>query len=441
MLAIALNALYTTWRKRGTTRQLAVAIVSCVFSALLLLPAIIWYNVRFTSAQAAISSAEITFALVYVALCGLFLPLSTTIVYCLFTQPRDSNTAFRIPRPRTKRTTRGNALAINSSIPRTPGRQPGIPAPFVFGDETPWGWLIHRGGRFQGQRLDLKRAVVSIGREEDNDIWLDDETSSRYHAELSWQNGQVVLIDRDSLNGVLLNGRRMRGSMLVTNGDLIEIGSHRFQFEQAQRPGALSEQDDPLLHHMRPSSTSRMLLADDSADVEPAGAASALFDDDIFKESGFFKGLPSTSMPLETPNATSGMPRPDPSTPAPRTSTLKGHCLIQNGSQAGRSFTLDQSLLTIGRAPGCDVVLQDSGIALEHAQFSRTVSGDYVYGPGVLVNNETLHAPHALEKGDIVQLGAVRIEYTLAPESQPLPVPPISPISSPMLLRLPSRQK
>ena len=99
MLAIAVNALYTTLRKRGTTRQLAGAIVACVISALLLLPAIIWYDTRFSSTQAAISVVEVTLALAFVALCGWVLPLSVTTVYCLFTQPRDSNTSVRLPRP------------------------------------------------------------------------------------------------------------------------------------------------------------------------------------------------------------------------------------------------------------------------------------------------------------------------------------------------------
>src|SRR6266487_5197353 len=250
MLAFGNNALYTTLRKRGTTRQLAGAIVACVLSALLLLPAILWYNIRFSSVQAAISVIEITLMLVYVALWGWVLPLSVSTSYCLFTQPRDSNTSGRIPRQRShrKRTTRGNAIAGAVPLPR---RQPGMPAPFVFGEDIPWGWLVHRSGRFQGQKLALNRTVVSIGREEDNDIWLDDETSSRYHAELAWDAEQVYITDCDSLNGVLLNGRRIRGTLVIKSGDLVEIGSHRFIFEIAERPVSLAEQDDPLLHHPR----------------------------------------------------------------------------------------------------------------------------------------------------------------------------------------------
>src|SRR5438309_753188 len=114
MFAIAVNALYTTLHKRGTTRQLAGAIVTCVLSALLLLPAIVWYNGRFGIEQAAISVAEVEVALVYVALFGWFLPLSVTVSYCLFSLPRTSTTALHIPRQKHTRTTRANAAtALN----------------------------------------------------------------------------------------------------------------------------------------------------------------------------------------------------------------------------------------------------------------------------------------------------------------------------------------
>ncbi|TMD01569.1 MAG: hypothetical protein E6J11_02785, partial [Chloroflexi bacterium] len=92
MFAIAVNALYTSLGRRGSTRQLAGAIVTCVISALLLLPALVWFNIRFTGVQAALSTAEVEVALAYVALCGWLLPLGVTATYCLFTQPRISTT-------------------------------------------------------------------------------------------------------------------------------------------------------------------------------------------------------------------------------------------------------------------------------------------------------------------------------------------------------------
>src|SRR5207245_1881328 len=53
---------------------------------------------------------------------------------------------------------------------------------------------------------------------------------------------------------VLVNGRRIPGSMMVEQGDLLEVGSHRFLFEKAADRDILATQDDPLVHHTwRPS--------------------------------------------------------------------------------------------------------------------------------------------------------------------------------------------
>ena len=95
MLAIAMNALFTSLRHRGTTRQLAGALLVCVVSALLLLLALVWYNLRFPVGQ--VAGAEVMLALVYVALWGWVIPSSVTLTYCLFTAPRNTQTALHIP--------------------------------------------------------------------------------------------------------------------------------------------------------------------------------------------------------------------------------------------------------------------------------------------------------------------------------------------------------
>jgi len=388
MFAIAVNALYTTLRKRGTTRQLAGAIVACVICALLLLPAIIWYETRFSSTQATISVVEVALALAFVAMCGWVLPLSVTTAYCLFTQPRDSNTSVRLPRQQNyrKRTTRGNAVGRDVTLPK---RQPGVLAPFVFGEDNPWGWLEHRSGRFQGQKLALNRTVISIGREEDNDIWLDDETSSRYHAELVWDNGQVYITDCNSLNGVLLNGRRIRGTLVVKNGDLVEIGSHRFIFEVAERPIPLAEQDDPLMHHARRLSISPETgFPDNGRRLASASAPPTrpMDQETPFELDSLELNRPVSQLPLTTPGefnieaSYSDMSHDamgfNPITP-PTVSERPGSlCTICNGVMAGRSFLLDRSVLIIGSSAECDVIIQDASVASQHARFLYQSDGD-----------------------------------------------------------------
>jgi pSer/pThr/pTyr-binding forkhead associated (FHA) protein len=440
MLAIAVNALFTTLRKRGTTRQLAGAIVVCVLSALLLLPAIIWYETRFSSSQVTISIAEVTLALAFVALCGWVLPLSVTTVYCLFTELRISNTSVGIPRQlnHRKRTTWGNIVGHGVSLPQ---RQPGVPTPFVFGEYIPWGWLEHRSGRFQGQKLALNRVVISIGREEDNDIWLDDETSSRYHAELVWDNGQVYITDCNSMNGVLLNGRRIRGTLVVKNGDLVEIGSHRFKFEIAERPTSPAEQDDPLMHHVRRLSvspetgfpdTGRRHAGNYASPTKPMDQETALEFDSLELDHS------ALQLPLSTPGEFDvEASNPDrlhdaglnPITP-PIVSERPGSlCTICNGEMAGRSFLLDRSVLIIGHSAECDVIIQDDSVVSQHVQFLCQNDGDYVQDlsgqDATAVNGVQLQGSLLLRKGDIISLGNVRLEYTFIPEAQTSSLPPL----------------
>jgi pSer/pThr/pTyr-binding forkhead associated (FHA) protein len=462
MLAIAVNALYTTLRKRGTTRQLAGVIVACVLSALLLLPAIIWYETRFSSSQVTISIAEVTLALAFVALCGWVLPLSVTTVYCLFTQLRDSNTSGRIPRQMNhrKRKTWGNIVGRGVSLSK---RQPGVLAPFVFGEYIPWGWLEHRSGRFQGQKLALNRAVISIGREEDNDIWLDDETSSRYHAELVWDSGQVYITDCNSLNGVLLNGRRIHGTLLIKNGDLVEIGSHRFIFEIAERPNSLAEQDDPLMHHMRHLSVSpetgfsyngKRHAGTHSSPTKPKDQETPLEYDSLESDRSVVK------LPLSTPgkiNIETGKPDIlhnaglNPITPPIEYERPGSLCTICNGEMAGSSFLLNRSVLIVGHSTECDVVIQDDSVVAQHVKFLCQNDGDYIQDlsgqDATAVNGVQMKGSLLLRKGDIISLGNVRLEYTLIPEAQTSTLPSLSmPVSTyppegPEPWQLPGKQK
>ncbi|MFZ1161260.1 BTAD domain-containing putative transcriptional regulator [Mycobacterium sp.] len=97
------------------------------------------------------------------------------------------------------------------------------------------GTLVSRSPRAEllgqdGQRFKLD-ASTRIGRLPDNDIVLDDENVSRYHAVIIDASGSFVISDLRSTNGVLLHGRRIRGSATLADGDQIRIGGHEFTFE------------------------------------------------------------------------------------------------------------------------------------------------------------------------------------------------------------------
>ncbi|HTQ68542.1 MAG TPA: DUF3662 and FHA domain-containing protein [Solirubrobacteraceae bacterium] len=82
-----------------------------------------------------------------------------------------------------------------------------------------------------GRRLLVPNEGGTIGRSRDCAIVLEDAGVSRHHAELRPDGDAWVLEDLGSTNGVLLNGRRIRGAQPLQDGDRIELGSTEVVFE------------------------------------------------------------------------------------------------------------------------------------------------------------------------------------------------------------------
>jgi len=64
---------------------------------------------------------------------------------------------------------------------------------------------------------------VTIGREDENDIQLNDDRVSRFHAKLQVDTGKVILTDLDSTNGTRVNGHPIQMRVLQA-GDVLAIG-------------------------------------------------------------------------------------------------------------------------------------------------------------------------------------------------------------------------
>ena len=69
------------------------------------------------------------------------------------------------------------------------------------------------------------KEVNLLGRAADNTIRFGDQAVSAYHARLSYQAGQWWLEDLGSRNGTMVNRLRLEGPLVVTYGDVIQLGS------------------------------------------------------------------------------------------------------------------------------------------------------------------------------------------------------------------------
>lgn len=90
--------------------------------------------------------------------------------------------------------------------------------------------VVHRGpGEGQEYLLDPSVGVLRIGRSEDADIFLDDVTVSRHHAELRHGAMGWSIRDIGSLNGTYVNRVRVDDQHLDGGSD-VQIGKFRFVF-------------------------------------------------------------------------------------------------------------------------------------------------------------------------------------------------------------------
>ncbi|MFN0052058.1 MAG: FHA domain-containing protein [Planctomycetales bacterium] len=85
---------------------------------------------------------------------------------------------------------------------------------------------------------------VTIGREEDNSIQLNDERVSRFHVKIQEDGGRIILTDLDSTNGTRINGHPVQVRVLQL-GDQVSIGRSLLLFGSSSEINASLRQNDP----------------------------------------------------------------------------------------------------------------------------------------------------------------------------------------------------
>ncbi|HEY5531807.1 MAG TPA: FHA domain-containing protein [Candidatus Anoxymicrobiaceae bacterium] len=89
--------------------------------------------------------------------------------------------------------------------------------------------LVIKRGPSAGTRFVIAKEVTSAGRHPESDIFLDDITVSRRHAEIRRTEDGFRIVDMGSLNGTYVNKLRVEEADL-SSGDEIQIGKFRLIF-------------------------------------------------------------------------------------------------------------------------------------------------------------------------------------------------------------------
>ncbi|HUQ49409.1 MAG TPA: adenylate/guanylate cyclase domain-containing protein [Terriglobales bacterium] len=93
--------------------------------------------------------------------------------------------------------------------------------------------------------LEIIKPVITVGRGSANDLVLNDSSVSRFHAVLkSQENKDVLIADRGSTNGVVINGARIETESVLKHGDRAKIGVYTLIFEQVEDAGLVVKNAD-----------------------------------------------------------------------------------------------------------------------------------------------------------------------------------------------------
>jgi pSer/pThr/pTyr-binding forkhead associated (FHA) protein len=209
----------------------------------------------------------------------------------------------------------------------------------------------------EGMEFVLAKASVTLGRAAINEIVLLDSRVSRHHARIDGGERGFTLVDLGSTNGTYVNGRRVISSALVP-GDLIKMGDTTFRFESGL-----------------PQTEPDIVPLDSEADLEKTLCRTT-----------FSTTLRDTEIP---------------------------RFAIHTAAKTWET-PMTQEVLTVGRDPKSDIVLNLPMVSRHHARIERRgeafIVRDLGSTNGTWVGGQRIHA-HTLQDCDAVLIGNARLLF------------------------------
>ena len=114
--------------------------------------------------------------------------------------------------------------------------------------------------------------------------------------------------------------------------------------------------------------------------------------------------------PDRSVKASGGRKRPS---RARREGSMPALAIVEPATSAGARFELGTPV-SIGRAAGCEITLDDTFVSQVHARVSRTANGvvveDLGSTNGTYLNRKRVTAPVVMQAGDVIQVGSTVME-------------------------------
>lgn len=97
-----------------------------------------------------------------------------------------------------------------------------------------YGKLTVLTGLSSGEVFDLHSERISIGRDLDNRVRLDDKSVSHRHALLMWDQADYKVRDLVSTNGTFVNGERVTETTKLRSGDTLRVGTIQLRYDRQE---------------------------------------------------------------------------------------------------------------------------------------------------------------------------------------------------------------
>ena len=214
--------------------------------------------------------------------------------------------------------------------------------------------------------IPLDQNVITIGRKADNDIVIDNQAVSGYHARIKREGHSLFIEDANSLNGTYINGQKISKGELH-NGDVVLIGVHTLDIilEKARE----TETKGYALRG-RPMDETVVIAAEDQKEI-------------------------LASQDKEKPE-------------------ILGGFIVIEGSTEKRDYVLKERVTTIGKEDGAGIHLKGFFAPQVAALVNRRKEGYFITPAGgktLKVNGQKVDHKYDLKDGDIVETGGLKGQY------------------------------
>ncbi len=303
----------------------------------------------------------------------------------------------------------------------------------------------------------ITQPITTIGRSKDNNVVLDDDLVSRYHARLEISTDVMYITDLGSSNGTLVNNTEIepRVPYLLNEDDSISIGSFTLTVHLStsadKTPVSVAEAEssavtDESLAFMFPTvpalivttsqGTKELPLTQETLTIGRESTNDIVIDDQAVSRNHARLQLSPDGYKITDLGSTNGLTFE--STRISEKLLADGDVLwitdsisitykvpakveVPEAEAPAVQEKLDvkgRATLMIGRSEDNDIVLSHPAVSRRHARIVRhDPDGVYIIedldsSNGTFINGELIVQPTQLKRGDIIRVGPIKLVYT-----------------------------